>query len=99
MKVRLHPAARDELREAYHWYHERSPLTATAFAQGVDVSISAITQSPLAYPLAEHGTRRFALQRFPFHIFYRVEKTEIAIIALAHQRLSPATGLVECLKL
>ena len=65
MKVRLHPEARAELREARKWYFERSPLSATAFAHAVDNAVSQIVEAPTRYPVAEHRTRKFVLQRFP----------------------------------
>lgn len=89
MKVRFHPAARSELREAKAWYEERSPLSAAAFAHEVASAISRIKEAPTRYPVAEHGTRRFVLQRFPFNIFYRVEASEIVIVAVAHQKRHP----------
>jgi plasmid stabilization system protein ParE len=46
MTVRLHPEARAELREARRWYFERSPLSATAFAHGVDNAVARIVESP-----------------------------------------------------
>ena len=70
MTVRFHPAARDELREARLWYEERSPLSAVAFAQEVDAAVSRIAEAPMRYPVAEHGTRRVILQRFPYNVFY-----------------------------
>ena len=89
MKVRLHPEARAELRDARRWYYERSPLSATAFAHAVDSAVSRIRQAPTRYPLAEHGTRKFVLQRFPFNIFYRPSDAEIVIVAVAHQKRRP----------
>jgi plasmid stabilization system protein ParE len=89
MRVRLHPEARAELREARRWYYERSPLSATAFAHGVDNAVSRIAKAPTRYPLAEHATRKFVLQRFPFNIFYRPDETEIVIVAVAHQKRRP----------
>lgn len=70
MRVRLHPEARAELREARRWYYERSPLSATAFAHAVDNAVSRTLEAPTQYPFAEHGTRKLVLQRFPFNIFY-----------------------------
>src|SRR3954453_1838907 len=70
MRVRLHPKARAELRDARTWYHERSPLRAIAFAQTVENAISRIREAPNTFPLADHGTRKIILQRFPFNIFY-----------------------------
>src|SRR5216684_275553 len=89
MKVRLHPEARAELREARKWYFERSPLSATAFAHAVDNAVSQIVEAPNRYPMAEHGTRKFVLQRFPFNVFYRQDETGIVIVAVAHQKRHP----------
>lgn len=89
MRVRLHPQARAELRDARNWYFERSPLTAFAFAQTIDKAIPRISDNPNSFPLAEHGTRKFILKRFPFNIFYRTEETEIVIVAVAHQKRRP----------
>lgn len=89
MRVRLHPEARAELRHARKWYYERSPLSATAFAHAVDSAVSRIKESPNGFPLADHGTRKLILQRFPFTIFYRPDETEIVIVAVAHQKRRP----------
>ena len=89
MKVRLDPAAREELHGARLWYEEQSPLSAAAFIQEVDTTVSRIGEAPLLYPLAEHGTRRAILRRFPFNVFYRVGGDEIVILAVAHQKRRP----------
>ena len=89
MRVRLHPEARAELREARKWYYERSPLSATAFAHVVDNAVSRIVKAPTLYPLAEHGTRKLVLQRFPFNMFYLPGESETVIVALAHQKRRP----------
>jgi plasmid stabilization system protein ParE len=88
MRVRFHPDARAELREARRWYYDRSPLSAVAFAHVVDDAVSRIVESPTQYPLAEHRTRKLVLQRFPFNIFY-LSDTEIVIVAVAHQKRRP----------
>jgi len=41
------------------------------------------------FPLAEQGTRKFILQRFPFNIVYLARDTEIVIIAVTHQKRRP----------
>jgi plasmid stabilization system protein ParE len=75
MKVRLHPEARAELLEARNWYYERSPLTSVAFAYAFDRAVARITTAPDTHPLADYGTRKLVLQRFPFNVFYRVAET------------------------
>src|SRR5688572_6678535 len=89
MRVRFHPDARAELRAARSWYYERSPLSAIAFAQTVENAISRIRGAPNTFALADHGTREFVLQRFPFNIFYRTREKEIQIVAVAHQKRRP----------
>ncbi len=89
MTVRFHPAARDEIREGRLWYEQRSPLSAVAFAQAVDAAVSRIVEAPMRYPVAEHGTRRVVLQRFPYSVFYRVGAEETVIVAVAHQKRRP----------
>lgn len=89
MTVRFHPAARRELREAWLWYDERSPLSAAAFAQEVAAAVSRIAEAPMRYPMAAHGTRRIALERFPYNVFYRVGVEETVVIAVAHQKRRP----------
>jgi plasmid stabilization system protein ParE len=89
MTVRFHPAARAELREARLWYEERSPLAAVAFAQEVAAAVSRIASTPMRFPLAEHGTRRVILRRFPYNVFYRVGAEETIVVAVAHQMRRP----------
>jgi plasmid stabilization system protein ParE len=64
MRVRLHPEARAELRDARNWYLERSPLSAYTFAHTIDNAIFRIRDTPTSFPLSEHGTRKFILQHF-----------------------------------
>ena len=51
--------------------------------------MSRIAEAPLRYPVAEHGTRRLVLRRFPYNVFYRVGTEEIVIVAVAHQKRHP----------
>jgi plasmid stabilization system protein ParE len=89
MRIKLHPHAHAELRAARKWYYERSPLSAFAFAQTIQNAISRIKDAPNIFPVSDHGTRKFLLQRFPFNIFYRTGETEIVIVAVAHQKRRP----------
>ena len=89
MTVRFHPDARLELRDALSWYEERSPVSATAFAQEVEDAVLRILDAPTRYPQADHGTRRVLLDRFPFNVFYRCDDTGILIVAVAHQKRRP----------
>ena len=89
MGVSFHPEAQAELEEAQEWYEERSVLAAAAFLRAVSTAVRHLAESPLRYPLSEHGTRHILVERFPFTIFYRTHANEIVIVAVAHQKRRP----------
>lgn len=89
MRVRVHVEAPRKIRDARSWYHQRSPVSAIAFAPAVETAVLRITNAPDHHPLAGHGTRKFVLQRFPFNVFYLSLETETVIVALAHQKRRP----------
>ena len=89
MRIKFHPHARAELRAARNWYHERSPLSAFAFAQTVQNFISRIKDAPNIFPVSDHGTRKFVLQLFPFNIFYLTREAEVVIVAVEYQKRRP----------
>ncbi len=66
MKVRLHPEARAELREARGWYFERSPLSATAFVHAVDNAVSQIAEAPTCYPFGGARNAKIRSAAIPF---------------------------------
>ena len=90
MRVKFHPEARIDLKEGKAFYRSRSPLAAVAFSHEIDTAISRITESPLRYPEAEHGTRGFILPwRFPYTLVYQIKESLIVIVAVAHQSKEP----------
>ena len=89
METRFHPAARTEVTEAQSWYGERSAIAAVGFAREIARAVRLITEAPNRYPLADHGTHRFPLRRYPFSMFYRITDKVIEIVAVAHQKRRP----------
>jgi toxin ParE1/3/4 len=90
MKVKLHPEARNDLKEGKAFYRHRSPLAAAAFAREIDAAISRITEFPVRYAEGEHGTREFILPwRFPYTVVYLVSKNGIIVVAVAHHSKEP----------
>jgi len=90
MKLRFHPEARSELREARSFYRSRSPIAALAFAHQVDTALSDIAEAPLRHPESEYGIREFVLPgRFPYTVVYRIVGSAIVIVAIAHQSREP----------
>ena len=55
-----------------------------------DAAIGRVCAAPERFPLvAPPNIHKIALRRFPFHVIYRVQATQVVVLALAHQRRRP----------
>jgi plasmid stabilization system protein ParE len=88
-EVRFHESASAEFEAAFEWYYQRSEFVASRFAEEVSRAIAMINDAPKRWPTANHGTRKFLLQRFPFAVFYRELPFGIQVLAVAHGRRRP----------
>jgi len=90
MRVKFHPEARAELREAKRWYRDRSPLAALAFGQMMEEAVGSIAAAPLRYSIGEFDTREYIFpRRFPYTVVYRIRTNDIVVVAIAHQSREP----------
>ena len=87
--LELHPAALAEFKEALTWYLERSEAAALNFVVELDRAVDLVTKSPRRWPVGEHETRKFVLNRFPFAVIYREKKVSIQVLAIAHGHRRP----------
>jgi plasmid stabilization system protein ParE len=78
-----------EAEGAARWYAERSSHAAARFSEELDAAEAAIAAFPDAWPLFDHGTRRYLLRRFPFSIVYDIQPEHILIVAVAHAHRRP----------
>lgn len=90
-RIKFHPAARVEFRDAILFYDERAIGLGREFTDEVDGAIRRITEMPLTWPKLSNDVRRCLLNRFPYAILYRQSKMEIEIIAVMHQHRHPDT--------
>ncbi|MGE3842912.1 MAG: type II toxin-antitoxin system RelE/ParE family toxin [Vicinamibacterales bacterium] len=88
-KLELLDDALHEAEDAARWYAERSPTAAAGFADELEGAILAIEGAPALWPRHDFGTRRYLLRRFPYSVVYKVERTRIVIIAVAHGHRRP----------
>jgi len=86
MNVEFHPAALRDVEQAQGWYEERSVFVASAFLRELSTAVRRVRGAPQRYPLAEAGTRRIGMERFPFTMYYRVQSGVITVVAVAHQK-------------
>jgi toxin ParE1/3/4 len=88
--VQFHPAAQQELQEAFEWYqHHAGPRIAGHFLDEVEEALSLLKNHP---EIGESGcshTRRLIFQRYPYTLVYRLKGETLEIIAIAHHRRRP----------
>ena len=85
----LRPQAEAELLDARDWYKEQRAGLGSAFATEVDMVLSRIVQTPLAYPRVQGETRRALVRRFPYAIYFHAMSDEIVVLGVVHGRRHP----------
>ena len=86
--VRFLPQARQEAIETRNWYERRQPGLGALFAQALAEAIGRVQTQPLQFPLVMEQVRRAILLRFPYAVYFRIEPSEIIVMAV-HGRQDP----------
>jgi len=89
LEVRLRPEAEDDLFEAAVWYEAQQLGLGHRFLDAAAATISKISTFPLSYQITYSSTRRALLRRFPFCVFYQIDKDEIVVIGVLHGSRHP----------
>lgn len=89
MKVVLHPEAEEELFEAIRFYESRVTGLGARLFEEIEYAVSQIVNFPEIGARYEQHFRRVLLNRLPLSIVYTIERNEIWIVAIAHQRRRP----------
>jgi plasmid stabilization system protein ParE len=74
---------------AARWYASQSVSAANGFVHAFDFALAQIEERPYAWPPYLWSTRRFLLQRFPYHIVYWADASRVVVIAVAHLSRRP----------
>lgn len=88
--IRLHPAARQEIRRAFDWYRqEASSRIAAGFLDDFEQTLALLKSYPeIGEPGCSH-TRRLVFQRYPYAVVYRLKGETLEIVAVAHHSRQP----------
>jgi plasmid stabilization system protein ParE len=90
LPLRLHPAAVQELTEAWSWYETKREGLGDEFRACVDAGMAEIGRSPLEYARVRGEARRKVLRRFPYVLIYFVKTSHVEVIAVFHTSRDPA---------
>ncbi|MCW5658458.1 MAG: type II toxin-antitoxin system RelE/ParE family toxin [Burkholderiaceae bacterium] len=87
--VEVLPPAEAEIREAFLWYFERSPIAADAFRTEALDAIDALGERADMWPPDEDEVRHYHLRHFPYTVHYLLDAGVATVLAVGHQRRMP----------
>lgn len=82
-----------DLKDILAFYEEEGGTAlADKFFELLMTRIGQIRENPEQFPFFDLGIRRANLERFPYHLLYRVQPEGIRIFVLRHDRRNPSFG-------
>ena len=83
--------ARGDIAEGVGEYRAISPTLSERFAEELERVYSDISEYPEMYPVVYKNFRRALLHKFPYSVFYTVERFNILIAGVIHQSRDEST--------
>jgi len=82
-------AARRDVLAARQWYDAQAPGLGAPFATAVQEAVERLTLFPESAPMVAGKNRRILLGRFPYALYYQVQKPAISVVACLHMHRNP----------
>lgn len=89
LRVHLRPEAEADIEDAATWDEKQREGLGQDFLDDVLIALDTISENPNIYSVMHRQTRRAVVYRFPFGIFYRVEKDSVVALAVMHGSRHP----------
>ena len=89
--VRYKRAAAAEVEAAIFRYAQPEINQLSAFVKDLERTESHLRTQPALYQRVEGEIRRAVLRRFPYLLFYVIEKDQVVVLAFMHQHQKPRT--------
>ncbi|OGT34719.1 MAG: plasmid stabilization protein [Gammaproteobacteria bacterium RBG_16_51_14] len=87
--VRLREEADQDLAVAATWYEQQCSGLGQEFLDKGLSTFQLIAEQPLMYPMVHRNIRRALMSRFPFGIYFRIERSYIVVLAVMHASRDP----------
>jgi len=85
----FHPDVAGEIKASYRWYQNQAEGLGDDFLHELELACQAIIEFPATWPRLKKDYRRFLLSKFPFSVVYRVQNTNIFVVAVMHNSRKP----------
>jgi len=87
--LNIRPEAESDIAVAFDWYETEYSGLGVQFFDTLSESFERITSNPLHYADLGQGIRRKLLQKFPYAVFFVLDRGEIWVLAVLQQSQSP----------
>ncbi len=87
---KLRPELLDDVAEAFAWYQGRAAGLGHEFLRMYFAAIAGVARNPLLFQVVYADFRRILLRRFPYVLYYRLERDTIVFFLLFHCARNPA---------
>lgn len=87
--IRLREEADLDMTAAASWYEQQRTGLGHEFLNEALSAFQLVAKQPLSYPVVHRDTRRALMTRFPFGIYFRVEQSQIIVVAVLHGSRHP----------
>ena len=81
--------AETHIEDAYDWYEQRKKDLGSDFLQAIEEAFKIIELNPLAFQFKYKTIRAIYTKRFPYGIFYTIDKNKIIVLAVFHLSQNP----------
>jgi plasmid stabilization system protein ParE len=89
LRIIIRPLAEEDLSSAVKWYILESEKLAAAFLFEFNDAVNIVSRVPLGFQKKYKTVRAFALKKFPYNVYYIVNKNTMYIVAVLHQKRNP----------
>ena len=86
LPVVLRAEAEKEFDEAFDWYEGKRPGLGVDFAAQVQQIFDGISANPHMHGTVFRDVRKAVVNRFPYCVFYRVEVSQVLVVAVFHSK-------------
>ena len=90
-QVEFLPDVNDDVLEAFDWYESQLSGLGNQFMVAVDAAIHQVEREPELFQKVYKVIRKCNTKRFPFGIFFTLNKNLITVIAITHLARHPKT--------
>jgi len=89
--LRFVPEVEEDVFSGYLWYEAKTRGLGEEFLGIFYACVAEIPGNPLLYPKVHHEFRRRLLRRFPYAIYFMIDKGQIIVFGLFHCARDPHT--------